>query len=437
MNQRITQHVTRNTQHASRNTHHNSAWDVLRLVHFIFLVILALFLIVCTVRCGEDLRYGDAAAWVAGYALPSERVAIPASAARDFCDLDALPLPVDADAFALLAALQTALPDVVVAWPGVAWDGVRAQPWFQAHYRLLEVVGQGHATLHIFGYAPSPFDAGASMQLRQALGTGGFALRAVRVGQRRLTPGEPLYVTLFWRGDPFALPDAHRLVLRLVDAGEAHVLAQVEHTWRDGVPANLLREGDDLLSHDTLAVPDDLSAGAYRLTLTIYRRNGSPVAGENLTLAQLYRPPAVTREAPTPDFDGDWRLGDAIALVGYDAPSRVSTGGMLRVALYWHALDRVPGDDKVFVHLMDAAGNLVAQHDAVPLDWSYPTTQWQPGEYIRDVHVLVLDNAVPRGDYTLFVGMYDAATGTRLDVAGAQGEHVPDGRIKLRVVSVR
>ena len=86
---------------------------------------------------------------------------------------------------------------------------------------------------------------------------------------------------------------------------------------------------------------------------------------------------------------------------------------------------------------MDADGNLVAQDDAVPVNWTYPTTQWQAGEYIRDEHVLVLDEAVPRGDYTISVGMYDAETGVRLDVADAQGQDLPDDRVELRVVKVR
>ena len=86
---------------------------------------------------------------------------------------------------------------------------------------------------------------------------------------------------------------------------------------------------------------------------------------------------------------------------------------------------------------MDADGNLVAQDDAVPVNWTYPTTQWQAGEYIRDEHVLSLAEATPRGDYTIFVGMYDAETGIRLDVADDQGKNPFDGRAVLRVVKVR
>lgn len=406
--------------------------------HIGIIGLLGLLFAGCGLRDGGRL-YGKAAARLDGYALPSERVAVPEAAERYFSGRDVVALPAGGDAFVLLATLRAAQPDFIVAWPGIAWDGVRAQPWFRSHYRLLDEVGavaQPYDTLRLFVYAPSPFDAGETVPVTQLTDATGFGLRAVRVSHRRLTPGEPLYLTLFWDDGPITVPDAHRLVLRLVPAGETRPLVQVESDMVDGLPSRLIREGDALLSHYTLAVPGDLAPGDYRLLLDVYRRNRAPVV-EDLLLETLYRPPAVTLSAPEPDVPVDWRIGDSLLLTGYDAPARVAPGDVLRVALYWHAVDVVPGAYKVFVHLLDAGGNLVAQHDAVPVDWTYPTSQWQPGEYVRDEHVLVLDETVPRGDYTLFVGMYAAETGVRLDVTGAEGQSVPDNRAELRVVKVR
>jgi hypothetical protein len=337
------------------------------------------------------------------------------------------------------ARYRVKLPDYVIPWPGVAWDGVLADPWFQEHYRFLDTLsgsGDGLTPLRVYGYTPSSFDLGAWRTVEQSLGGTGLELYAVRVNRQRLIPGDPLYVTLAWGGDLFALPDAQRLVLRLLDADGGGLRAQVEDVMIDGLPVNLRRVVLETTSRYTLAVPEDLPYGDYVLTLTLYRRNGSTVGGEDLQLLTLSRPLEVTRERPMRDVSGAWVLDDMIVLIGYDAPQYLTPGETMRIALYWFALAAIPGDYTVFVHLLDANGAAVVQADGKPVWWTYPTTQWEQGQYIRDDHILELATDTPRGDYTLAVGMYDAETGVRLNVRDVQGP-VPDGRIELCVVRVR
>jgi len=399
---------------------------------------LLLFLTGCGAQ--DEGQGAVVAAWLDTHALPSERVAAPEPLARRLNDCPVAALPDGDDAAALLATLRGELPDYVIPWPGVAWDGVLADPWFQGHYRFLDTfsVSDGGLTLlRIYGYAPSPFDLGVWRTVEQPFGGTKLALHAVRVNRQRLIPGEPLYITLTWRGDLFALPDAQRLVLRLLDADGDGLRAQLDEVMIDGLPVDLRRDGDDITSHYTLAVPGDLPYGDYALTLTLYRRNGDTVGGENLQLVMLSRPLEVTRDTPAPEIGGRWSLGEAVGLIGYDAPERVAPGDAFRVTLYWQALAAVPGDYTVFVHLLDAGGAAVAQSDGKPVWWTFPTTQWEPGQYIRDEHILELAADTPRGDYTLAVGMYAAETSTRLAVTDAQGASLSNDRIDLRIVKVR
>ena len=408
---------------------------------------LLLLLVGCGARFDAEV-YDAVGAWLDARALAVEMVGAPETMARRLTGRSLIVLPEGGAAAALLDALRAEPPDYAIAWPGVAWNGVLADAWFQEHYRFLDtlsVSGDGLTPLHIYGYTPSPFDLGEWRPVEQPLDGTGLELHAVRVNRQRLIPGDPLYVTLAWRGDLFALPDAQRLILRLLDASSARVspapnaglFAQVEHVLPGGLPVDLRRDGDAITSRYILAVPDDLPYGDYALTFTLYRRSGALVGRENLPLATLSRPPEVTRVPPTPESAGAWSLDEAISLVGYDGPERVAPGDAFRVTLYWHARAAVPGDYTVFVHLLDAAGAAVAQADGKPLWWTYPTAQWEAGQYIRDAHILELDTGTPRGDYTLAVGMYDAKTGTRLNVTDAQGAPLPDERIELRVVRVR
>jgi len=416
-----------------------------KIIRRIFLCLFAFALTTCTIR--DNYAYQTIAAWLDANALPAERVAVPAFAAKAFGERELVTLPLGVDAFALLDDLQASRPDYVVAWRGLAWDGARAQPWFQEHYRAVyESAGvyDGNTPLTLFRYTFSPFDDGERLPVERSFGTAvtegnaSLTLQAVRVNHPRVMPGEPLYVTLFWEGDFFALPDAERLVMQVVDVAQGQVRARMEEAMPDGVPADLLREGEDVLSHYRLVMPETMPAGDYRLDLALYRRSGQPVIPEhNLTLATLYRPPDVSLDPPTPDQVGQWYLGESIMLVGYDVPARSAPGETARVALYWHAREQVAEDYTVFVHLLTADGQAAAQADGKPLDWTYPTSLWKPGETIRDTHVLSLDSALPRGDYTIAVGLYDAATGLRLPLRDADGAALPDDRVLLSPLAVR
>jgi hypothetical protein len=53
----------------------------------------------------------------------------------------------------------------------------------------------------------------------------------------------------------------------------------------------------------------------------------------------------------------------------------------------------------------------------------YPTTLWQPGEFVTDVHTIPVPPNLPPGEYSLEVGLYLAETGMRLPIAG-DDDHV-------------
>jgi hypothetical protein len=84
------------------------------------------------------------------------------------------------------------------------------------------------------------------------------------------------------------------------------------------------------------------------------------------------------------------------------------------VTLHWHALQTPDRNYHSFVHLLDSAGDIVAQHDNPPAGGELPTLGWLPGEYLTDTHRLQLPFDLPEGGYWLGVGLYDPPTGLRL-----------------------
>jgi hypothetical protein len=111
-------------------------------------------------------------------------------------------------------------------------------------------------------------------------------------------------------------------------------------------------------------------------------------------------------------------------------------GDTLHLALTWQATRPFYRDLKLFVHLLDSSGQVVAQADplagagAGPEGADYLTSGWDPGELIlNDVAITISSNAPP-GPYRLAFGLYDGDTLERLPVVGRE-----DGKVVLGVGS--
>jgi hypothetical protein len=130
--------------------------------------------------------------------------------------------------------------------------------------------------------------------------------------------------------------------------------------------------------------------------------------------------------------DASFQFGDVVKLVGYDVmPSILERGEIVLVSLYWRPLRESDGYGKVFIHLVDEQGHLVAQDDAQPVGNAYPIPVWQPGTIILDEHMLELPVDLPEGTYTVAVGLYDPHSLERWPATGSDGLVIPDGRVIL------
>jgi hypothetical protein len=135
---------------------------------------------------------------------------------------------------------------------------------------------------------------------------------------------------------------------------------------------------------------------------------------------------ARTFEPPSPQHALDADLGGQIRLLGYDLVQGMGkTAHESRLTLYWQAQAPIDTSYTVFAQFLGPAGEVRAQVDAVPRGGGYPTTWWLPGEVVADSLTLALPPDAPRdASYRLIVGLYDPATGARLQVAGTGADFV-------------
>lgn len=124
------------------------------------------------------------------------------------------------------------------------------------------------------------------------------------------------------------------------------------------------------------------------------------------------------------------KFGGVVELVGYQV---AEAEGQMIVTLYWRVLTASDAYATVFVHLLDSAGNMLAQQDSPPVQGTYPVPVWLPGLIITDEHRLTLPTTAPSGPYQLAVGLYDPVTLTRWPVTTTTGEPLSDGRALLEV----
>ncbi len=176
-----------------------------------------------------------------------------------------------------------------------------------------------------------------------------------------------------------------------------------------------------------LELPPQLVPGPYRLELTLLE------AGKSLTRSVVAESIPVTLraryfESSPPPFPQEAQFGETLQLLGYDYEISPKE---LRLTVWWQA-KRAPAQDyKRFVHLYAAgSGAVAAQDDAMPREWSYPTSWWAVGEVVSETVTLDLQG-LAAGEYHLGVGWYDAQTGQRLPVSAGDG-----GRVTLREVLV-
>ena len=149
----------------------------------------------------------------------------------------------------------------------------------------------------------------------------------------------------------------------------------------------------------------------------------------------VYAVPAAV--ADTPATPTDARFGPTIRLTGYTLLTPVAQpGDILQLALFWRTDTPLTQRYKVFVHLYDSQGALVAQTDSEPGATLRPTNTWAPGETVVDRYGVLLPDETPPGLYTLSVGLYDIADPqARLPVT-QEGVSVGD-RLILSLVQVR
>jgi len=111
-------------------------------------------------------------------------------------------------------------------------------------------------------------------------------------------------------------------------------------------------------------------------------------------------------------LDGAAILGEVLALKGYqplwDEP--LQAGKPLQMLSYWKVINAPQEDIKLFLHLLDENGEIVAQHDGLDIS----VQGLQPGDELIQLHTAQLPDNLTPGEYGLQIGAYRVDDFSRL-----------------------
>ncbi|OUC09339.1 hypothetical protein RY27_03460 [Litorilinea aerophila] len=296
----------------------------------------------------------------------------------------------------------------------------------------------GQMTLPFIGQPPAQMEPPVRLDLplREDLALVGYGLTG-----EDLQAGAPVTLDLYWHSTRPAdapPPTEEPVTLYLARTGQREVL------WEGQLaPEGYWAAGEVLCRRLRLRLPAEAAPGTYRLEVDLNEaRSPDPTPLADLTLGpstRLFQPPALTLSTEAILGEPDGSHGQArllgLATLDWQSPQENPAGApSLAVDLVWEARSPFPSSYKVFVHLVDQHGQIVAQSDAVPGP-DYPVTRWLPGEVVVDRHILAVSGELPPGRYQLFAGLYDPVSAQRLPAYDGTAQRLPDDRVSLGEVT--
>jgi hypothetical protein len=231
--------------------------------------------------------------------------------------------------------------------------------------------------------------------------------------------GDSVLLTLFWEcAEPAG---CEHFALQLVDESGVAVAEWRLPTIRQGFAAGDWPAHGRLRGQHIVQLPATLANGRYRFLV------------ENLPLGEIavtaperqFSPPPLTQQTDATFASAGGTTITTLAGITSEPSlplclTATAPDATCALPLVWRGESETSTSYHVFIHIVDAEGNILAQSDGVPANWTRPTTGWLPGEYVVDTHALTLPAELPSGPLWLRVGLYDPQTGARLRIGGGE-----------------
>src|SRR5574341_911445 len=354
---------------------------------------------------------------------------------------------------AVLGSFALIWPVLVVYYSTLSWSGIQGRyllpglagwaalfalgldfgaiRWMRAVWPVITALALGAiCAVTLYGYFLPAYRPLPAQQLPHALAyrfENAAELAGVSDSMIRARPGDVVELTLTWRA------------LGPTDSGLRSYLRSVDSAivQRDSMPAtgNLLSTdwlpGETWSERYVMIIPLDAPPQTvYPLVAGLTDPRSERLLAATLDGQEVV--PYVGRIAvnnPPAPFAPDYRFGD---LIGLAEPSISWEGDALVACLRWVSLAVTETDYHLFVHVLSAGGDLLAQYDAEPHEGRYPTSGWSPGEVVDEC--VTLDTAgLSQPPQHVNLGLYQWPDGARLPAADTSGARLDNDAVSIEV----
>jgi 4-amino-4-deoxy-L-arabinose transferase-like glycosyltransferase len=147
--------------------------------------------------------------------------------------------------------------------------------------------------------------------------------------------------------------------------------------------------------------------------------------------------PMFTETQPERTIRLNW--ANLAELIGYDVlPAVIKPGQPLTLNLYWHSLTDTTFDYRLFLQLIDRAGNPINQWEGEA--FREDMYRWRPDGILASQHILWVGPEAAPGPYLVRLGFFDDKSGKRLLLqsltsSGGEGEAIDQIELGLFYVS--
>jgi 4-amino-4-deoxy-L-arabinose transferase-like glycosyltransferase len=118
-------------------------------------------------------------------------------------------------------------------------------------------------------------------------------------------------------------------------------------------------------------------------------------------------------------------FGDKIQLLAVSLRRLTETPTSFELLCFWRRLKESGMDLRTFVQVENPAGDVVYYGQYRPLT-VYSSSHSKDGEIIRDRKVVVLPASLPKASYQIWIGWFDSARATRLEIVNSDSKHRRD-----------
>ncbi len=272
-------------------------------------------------------------------------------------------------------------------------------------------------------------------------GGGQIRLRSLETSALEVEPGEAIRLRFRWRAG-LDIPERYQMSVRLVDEDGVVWASRESEPCSGWCPTDTWKQSTIQEDRLALLVPPGTLPGKYRLQVAWTPLAGGPrldveAGGERLQQATLGEVTVLRGQpwSPIPSTlpnPGSVAFGGELLLVGHaPASAELQPGGTLQLETHWRAQAEPQAAYGLLAELVDASGQVVHNWQFESFTGGYPTDLWQPDEYVKGQHLLVLPSDLPPGSYGLQIALLGPDGRLPVSGRGEPGDVLPLASIRV------